>query len=174
VSILPNEGGLLVNGSFETPDAAGTTEGRLAVSPPSSPGWRLVAGSVNAVSQRYWQPAPGQGRQSLELAGAAGGGSVEQTFVTEPGRVYVLSGWLSHTPGLEEGRAALQVNGVHQTQLFHSRALYGDTAPADMKWQPFTFPILARAATSTLRLTDVTGGDTGGLVLDGLTVSIAG
>lgn len=176
LTVTPNQGDLLANGSFEVPDASATTDGVLPLSSPSTFGWEITRGTVSVVAAQHWQPAPGQGSQSLDLAGSAGGGSIEQTVVTQPGRVYVFSGWLSHHPGVPDARVMVSFNGAAQTQLFHSSLLYGTVTAENMQWQPFSYMFLARAPTTTLRLTDVTGPrePCGGAVLDGLTVSPAG
>jgi hypothetical protein len=126
VGTLFPPGNLLMNGSFEQPHL---TAPQLTT---DLPGWRITQGSVDIVSG--WQPAPGQGSQSLHLLGSPGaGGAIEQSFATEPGRLYTLTGWVAHHPEIEAGRAQLLVDGMLLAQLYHSNALYGPASPADMR-----------------------------------------
>jgi hypothetical protein len=162
-------GPLLINGSFEDPGSApyGTR---------SLPGWQVTQGTVDLVPPDGWQPAPGQGRQSLDLVGTPGAASIQQTFATVAGQSYTFSGWLSHNPGVSEGRANAFLNGGFFVQLYHSNALYGTATAAEMRWQPFAYTFRATAPSTTLTLTDVTGlwDGGGGAALDGLAVTPAG
>src|SRR5581483_11993481 len=143
-------GNLLVNGSFEDP-------GNSPYGTRALPGWQVTQGTVDLVPPEGWQPAPGQGRQSLDLVGTPGAASIKQTFATVPGQSYLFSGWLSHNHGVSEGRANVFLNGAFFVQLYHSNALYGTATGSDMRWQPFAYSFRATALTTTLKLTDVTG-----------------
>jgi hypothetical protein len=170
-AVLPN---LLVNGSFETPIVP---EGAGSVTLPSAGsllGWRITRGSVDVTHARSRQQAPGQGLQSLDLAGTAGAGAVEQSVPTEPGRLYLFSGWLAHDPVALEGRAHMFVNGDFLAELFHSNRLYGVATTDEMGWQPFLYLFRATAPTTTLQVFDASElGETSGAVLDGLVIAPA-
>lgn len=174
ISLPASPPNLLVNGSFEQPALPAGQANQTLRGPGDLPGWRILGGSVDVVSAlpAGWQPAPDGGRQSLDLVGNPGAGTIEQTFPTEPGRSYLLSGWVSHAWGIREGRANVFLNGSFFAQLFHSNSLYGTVTPGDLRWQRFTLPFRATASSTTLTITDVTGlSDIGGTVLDGLSVT---
>jgi hypothetical protein len=168
-------GNLLINGSFEEPFVPSGLANLTLRRIDELPGWRLLRGTVDVVPDPAWQQAPGQGRQSLDLVGTPGAATIEQSFVTQPGRVYLFSGWLAHAWGIPEGRANVFLNGQYFAQLFHSNALYGTATAADMRWQRFAYTFQALAPLTTLALADVTGiwDGGGGLVLDGLAVTPA-
>jgi hypothetical protein len=156
---------LLVNGSFEQPPLP-TGQASLILNPGVLPGWTIVRGTVGV--HQEWQPASGQGHQSLALVGDHPG-TVEQTFATVPGQQYRFSGWISHDygDGIPEGRADVYLNGTFFVQLYHNSA----SSQMDMKWLPFSYAFRATGTTTTLRLADVTGLTAlRGLVLDGLSV----
>jgi hypothetical protein len=170
LAVTAVEPNLLMNGSFEEPDAGSAADGVRPIAPGGLPGWRLLLGPVELLHERLWQPAPGQGLQSLHLSGDTGAGGIQQVLLTEPGGMYRLSGWLSHHPSVSEGRAHLYVDGEFWAPLLHSAALHGPTAPGAMQWQPFFTLFRASGPTLTLTFVDATGGP-GGAVLDGLVVT---
>jgi hypothetical protein len=164
-------GNLLINGSFEAP-AAGASwtnlrDGQL-------PGWRITRGDVDVVGSGYWPAAPGQGFQSLDLAGG-GPGTIEQGFLTVPGQEYLFSGWMSHNPVNPqgpEGRAIVSINGQPLTQLYHRDS---QTSLREMRWVPFAYRFRAFSAVTTLAIADVSTVQYGtGLALDGLSVTLVG
>src|SRR5207237_9088211 len=95
---------LLVNGSCEEPDLSTLANGGRAVGPGELPGWQIVQGPADLLNQRAWQPAPGQGNQTLHLASSKGAATIEQTFPTDPGRWYAVSGWLSRSYTIDAAR----------------------------------------------------------------------
>jgi hypothetical protein len=161
---------LLVNGSFEVPVVPpGTPFGLVVFGRPSMVGWGITQGTVD-VNRFFWQSAPGQGRQSLDLVGSPGAGSINQTFPTDPGREYVFSGWVAHNPGVREAKAIVYLNDEFLTQLSHNVA----SNVLAMHWTFFAYRFHAKALTTTLTLTDVTGlSIIEGAGLDGLSVTVA-
>jgi hypothetical protein len=172
LSVTPLEPNLLANGSFEEPPVP-DDKGWLTLSGGGLPGWQILQGAAEPVHQRYWRPAPGQGRQSLHLTGSPGTPTIQQSVATEPGRLYRLSGWLTHNWSIPEGRAHLFVNGELLAPLYHSRALYGATSAEEMRWQPFTYDVRATTPTTLVQIADVTHAGGGGVVLDGLVLAPA-
>jgi hypothetical protein len=158
---------LLANGSFQEPRVSSTLD-YLFLSPPPLPGWQIDGGSVALVPYTTWQPAEGQGRQSLLLGGPAGPGSIEQSFPTQPGQYYLVSGWLAHDtsdPSQREGRAQLFLNSQPFTALVHSDArATGD----NMRWTLFASRFRAVTDPTILKLTG------SGAVLDGVAVTLTG
>lgn len=162
---------LLVNGSFEEPGPLGLGNGRRALGPGGLPGWQVVLGPADLVDQRVWQAAPGQGGHSLHLASSPGAAAIEQTVPTEPGRRYVLSGWLSRSPEIDTAHLSIYLDGEPLTALVHSNSLYGASRPTVMRWQPFLVTFRATARTTALRFADASGrGSDGAAALDGLRV----
>ncbi len=172
---------LLANGSFEYPDSSkaplpsGFTYGPAngvdarAFRGDAIPGWRISEGTIDVVN-RGWQAAPGAGAQSIDLVGSPGAAILQQTFFTQVGRDYVLSGYLSHAPGLPDSRAGIYLNGGIWNILFYT----GITTPSAMKWVPFAGRFVATKEQTTLTLRDWSGyNDTQGTAIDGLRVTPA-
>jgi hypothetical protein len=161
-------GNLLLNGSFEEPGSS--PYGTRAL-----PGWQVTQGTVDLVPAGEWQPAPGEGRQSLDLVGSPGAARIEQTFATMPGQEYLFSGWMAHNPSnpvAPEGRADVFLNGQFFTLLFHRDPA---ATTREMRWVPFAYRFRATASATTLALAEVSNlWSLGGLVLDGLAVAPVG
>src|SRR6266571_2734439 len=150
-------------------------------SPPDLTGWRVLKGTVDVVGRGYWQQAPGQGSQSIDLIGTPGAATIEQMFPTEPGREYLFSGWLSHNPEIDPAlvrRANVYLNNAFFVQLAHGDA---KTRRQNMRWRRFSYRFRATSSRTTLKLQDVTvaSGTSAsymavqlcGTVLDGLSVT---
>jgi hypothetical protein len=158
---------LLVNGGFEEPDTTdsyepwGYTYGSIPnpyeYRGPSIPGWQIVGGNVDLVVY-HWPPAVGQ--QSIRLDDGPGG-SIEQSFPTEPGRDYLLTGYVSHDTSLSLCRAEVLLDGGPFVALTHDLP----TEHTDMKWVAFACRFRATTPTTRMMINNV-----GGTVLDGLTV----
>jgi prepilin-type N-terminal cleavage/methylation domain-containing protein len=170
ISSEQTRGNLLVNGSFEQ---CSRRRGRAVSSfgLRSMPGWRISRGTVDVLSPDYWQPAPRQGRLSLDLVGTPGAATIEQTFATAPGRIYRFSGWVAHNPekwGAVDARALVFLNGRRFIELYHRDPRAHNRA---MGWKPFAYRFRAGAKRTTLSIADVSGhGDRWGTALDGLAV----
>jgi hypothetical protein len=160
-------GNLLVNGSFEEPRAPRSAD-PMPLGPPTLTGWRLVEGKAALVPYGPWQPAEGQGRQSLLLGDATGPGTLEQVVPTQPGRYYLVSGWLAHDPatrGRAEALAQLWINGQPLAPLGHD-----DTRATlqNMRWTLFVHRFRATEPATPLRISGA------GAALDGLAVTLTG
>jgi hypothetical protein len=177
----PGTDNLLANGSFEFPDTSdspvdwGFTFGRPLDPNPAFfrggtiPGWRIPHGTID-VKHWYWRHAPEQGEQSIDLVGSPGAAQIEQTVFTEPGRQYVLSGWMSHNPNTPDGRAQISLNRESFQELSHTPA----TSKGSMKWVQFTYPFRARDTQTTVMLRDVTLYNlVAGTAIDGLKLTLA-
>jgi hypothetical protein len=171
---------LLANGSFEFPDSTRSSSGYYTFGQPidlgypsfrgyTIPGWRIPRGTIDLVTRQI-APAPGQGRQSVDMVGSPMAAKIEQTFFTEPGREYLFAGWLGRNPGVHMARADVYVNGAFLVQLHHQ----GPADGTDAGWQPFSYRFRATRQQTTLTLTDVTFvSDVAGTELDGLIVTPA-
>ncbi len=87
---------IIQNGGFESPRIqekaytllfAGDTIGA----------WSVDAGAVDHISGRFWRPA--EGRQSLDLDGSCGVGTISQVVAAVPGQAYQLCFALAGNPG---------------------------------------------------------------------------
>jgi hypothetical protein len=176
----PDQDNLLANGSFEFPDSSsspvdwGFTYGQSWDADPRAfrgygiPGWRISSGTID-VKRFYWEHAPGQGRQSIDLVGSPDAATIHQTFFTQTGRRYEFSGWLSHNYGIPDSRATIFLNGQYFGLLRHS----GRTTPDNMNWVHVSGEFRAPASQTTLTLRDLSGYvDVAGTVLDGLKVTL--
>jgi hypothetical protein len=161
----PPSGDLLVNGSFERP--AAPTYGTRSL-----PGWRVVRGAVDILGPDRRAPATEYGNQSLVLAGTQGAATIEQSFVTEPGRLYTFFGWIARSVDVSVGRANVFLNDDFFVQLVHSNLPYAATTEEYLMWRQFSYLFRATSSITTLQLTNVStpSGGAGGLVLDGLSV----
>jgi hypothetical protein len=177
----PEKDNLLANGSFEFPNSRespvdwGYTYGVANYPDPmlyqgaSIPGWRIPRGTIEIVP-RYWHHAPNQGQQSIDLVGDPGAALIEQSFFTEPGRWYVLSGWMAHNYTAPEGRANVFLNGKLVRQLSHTMA----STATRMHWTEFSHRFRADQSQTTLGIQDTTGYSlVEGMALDGLSVTLA-
>lgn len=155
---------LLQNGNFEdSPVGLGVT---------TLQGWRVVKGNVDVIpdsSATFWAwHQPAGGTKSLELTGNPGAAAIEQSFSTQIGRKYVLTGWVSHHYAIREAGVDVSINGVAIEPLRHSTP----NSQADMKWEKFTREFEATSATTTLRLEDsnLANWPWGGAVIDALSI----
>lgn len=178
---VPGQDNLLANGSFEFPDSSGSpvdfgfTYGqswdadRRSFRGYAIPGWRISEGTID-VKRIYCENAPGQGRQSIDLVGSPGAATIHQSFFTERGKRYVLSGYVAHNPGIPDARAGVYLNGAVFGILHHE----GPTTVDDMEWARFSGTFVARDAQTTLTLRDLSGyNNVQGTALDGLKVTLA-
>lgn len=164
----PEQTNLLQNGSFEA--------GPVGLALTSIPGWTITRGNVDVLSgspsdpSGVWQQAA-DGGKSLDLNGTPGVGTIRQSFATEAGRQYVLTGWVAHHYGTSEAGANVYVNGIPLTALYHNTP----NAQGNLRWASFSREFTATSSTTTLTLEDrnLAGYEFGGTLLDGLAVTPA-
>jgi hypothetical protein len=146
----------------------------LLAGPAEMPGWRVTQGSVDVTTKRYWQPAPGQGTQTIDLVGTPGAGTIEQALFTRPGQEYLFSGWLAHNPEnpvAPMGRAHVYLNNQFFAELLHRDAA---ATKKNMRWRPFSYRFRATSVRTTLKIRDMTNTyPLCGAVLDGLSITPA-
>jgi uncharacterized protein DUF642 len=151
----------------------GVPIGMLA-GPAEMPGWRVSRGTVDVTTRRYWQPAPGQGAQNVDLVGSPGAATIEQTIFTRPGQEYLFSGWLAHNP--ENPVAPMALADVYLNDRLLVRLRHHDPAATrkNMRWRPFAYRFRATSVRTTLKLKDVTNTyPLCGTVVDGLAITLA-
>jgi hypothetical protein len=170
---------LLANGSFEEPDVSGSPyyygfaygpdpkPGYPSYRGASIPGWRITRGTLDVVKV-HWPSA--DGKQNIDLVGSPGAATIEQSFPTEPGREYILSGYVAHNPGISFGRSDVFLNGVFFVQLTHTAR----STTADPKWSFFSYRFRVISPMTTLTISDATNVDpVRGTALDGLAITLA-
>ncbi|NNM30583.1 MAG: DUF642 domain-containing protein [Akkermansiaceae bacterium] len=146
---------LVINGSFETPDAP---DGSFIINNTAGPldaNWTIVAGGVTVVdswdTNQGAEPNtsfPSEGEQFLQLQGTvATAGTISQTFDTTPGATYELT--FDYSALGFDSRAltiTYDVGGGARTVNFTSAA-------GQVPWATETFEFTATAATTTLSFT---------------------
>src|SRR5687768_15855989 len=88
---------IAINGNFETPDVTSVTYDSY-FSGQSFGGWTIESGSIDHISQGYWQAA--DGRQSIDLDGTCGVGAgiIYQDLVLPLLQTYFLRFAMSGNP----------------------------------------------------------------------------
>ncbi len=153
------EPNLIVNGSFETPDATAGSFSQLAAGNTSLTGWSIAdagqkAATGGVVVMDHWDTgqgaepntsAPSDGDQFLQLQHSSGdAGIISQTFATEVGANYQLEFDYSAVDfGARSSTITYDVGGPDQTVVFTSQA--GQTA-----WATESYQFTATATTTTL------------------------
>lgn len=148
------------DGSFETPVApAGTFQRFFA--PATMGAWTVTEGSVDLIGAGFWQNADGY--QSLDLEGAAGIGTVAQTFTTVPLLTYKVSYRLAGNPAAGPTIKTGQVlaNG-HVVQSF-SFDITGKTF-ANMGYVGKEAHFIATSLSTTLAFTSTTNSGFGPVI----------
>ena len=157
-------GSLLTNGSFETTTTP--VSGVLTVDAGDSTtiqGWTVVTpsayegtgGSVDVVSNSYWNVEDGS--NSIDLAGTTGvPGGIYQDVATTEGYQYVLSYWSAVNGDESPGN-------VHTIDVVFDGAVVGTTQAAGvgrpLDWVEHSITVTATSTTSRVEFDDVTSGD---------------
>ena len=149
------------NGSFETGVLTGTQSTILAGDSTSIPGWTIVAGSIDYLSDGYWEASDGV--RSIDLNSGLDIGSVSQTLTTIPGHTYkVLFDMAGNPNGPDLKTIDVAVNGTKVADFSFNKA--GKTW-TDMGWVTKTFQFTAVGTQTTIGFISTTQ-DTSGPALD--------
>jgi choice-of-anchor C domain-containing protein len=170
---------LISNGTFvpATPPSANFYETVSGGDNTSIPNWTVTGGSVDVVSNGYWNNSSNDPTAySIDLAGNAPGG-VYQDVTTMPGEEYSLSFYsavngddpydVAHTMGVS-------VNGTltYTTKPAYSTGRPGGEFPGSLTWVLNTVPFIATSASTSIEFDDTTVGDTYyGPVLDNVSLT---
>jgi hypothetical protein len=156
---------LLVNGDFEDASFGGTATyynigGSGADNPvPAGWGWTVPVNNVDIIANGVYTPfLPTGGAYNLDLVGYDSTGAISQTFATVLGKTYVLS--LDFTQN-GSGRTADVV--LDSTTL--------TTLTGTGSWQTWTTSFVGTGSPTTLTISEVIGGNSGGIVLDNISVT---
>lgn len=149
---------IVVNGSFEDPFVG---PAQVLVSPPTPiPGWTVEQGTVDIVSDDFWQAAHGD--NSIDLSGSPGMGTLSQNVATQPGRRYRLRFAMAGNPftgGPCESEPAVKQMRVEFGNTVVATLSFDTTGHSftDMGWTYHTFRVRALTPTTTLRFVSLTG-----------------
>jgi len=141
---------LLVNGSFEAPNAGGSFTSRSGDFGPGN-GWFIV-GAIDHIGG-FWAAA--DGAQSVDLNSATSG-SVSQSFSTIPGRVYRIRYAASENLFGFEAKTMVvfwNASAIENVVIAHDPS----RTTTDMKWAYRVLHTYAAGSTSTLTFTSTTG-----------------
>ena len=161
---------IVQNGSFENPfvsdSCCNTVPGGTL------PGWTLVSGDVNVVNGTFGSSPTGTnltpwGNQYLDLIGQSGSGSISQSLTTVVGQAYQFSFNYSHNifGNLPAASASYSVGGLSGL-VTHSTG-----SRSNLDWKGFTGTFTANSGSTLLTFTNVSGGQSDGLLLDNVVVS---
>lgn len=168
-----------INGGFEVPAVPGQF---LTINPGSEPsgfGWRVMAGTVDAVVQGFFGAAAFEGTQWLDLDGASAG-TIIQSFETIAGTQYIANFAYANNPYASGGatvpaRATFRVfdDATSSDLLAPLQLLHGSSTPADLQWTTtgdLTFTATGAFTTFSFQSNNPTS-SFGGLFLDGVVVT---
>jgi hypothetical protein len=173
---------LLVNGSFEQPDASATLSGIITVdttNTPPIPGWTVTGGSVDVIRQsndfngfRFF-PAYDL-NQTLDLDGNQPG-TIEQVVATMIGVAYQLTFAYANNPDFSALNAMANVSVIGagtdlSANISHTGSTHGTVAT--MNYSLFSGTFVASSATTTIRFTSLDpAGTSGGIILDAVALN---
>jgi choice-of-anchor C domain-containing protein len=165
------QAGLIVNGSFETPDAGPVFAQRDVGF--NIDGWVVYSGNVDHIGQ-LWQSA--EGEQNIDLNGSTAGG-IYQDFATTAGQSYLIRFALSENFGSADKRLEVLWEGL---QIADITVVHDPTRTGvDMKYIYHELTAVAVDGTTRLAFNSLTGAQNGavgfapfyGPVLDDVSVN---
>lgn len=162
---------IVLDGEFESPVLASDSIARFFAleSFGDSRAWTVLTGSVD-VQRGFGFGPDGPDDQYLDLTGddgAASAGTIFQTLITEPGKIYELSFLVNSVPNNQEVLTGLNVfwdNMQVAPTLFSSEPL---------NYSSFAFTLTAESETTELRFQSINGDGFGPLLDDVSVVEVA-
>jgi choice-of-anchor C domain-containing protein len=143
----PAANNLLENGDFEFPFVPGKTYLPLAQGDFIG-SWLVEEGAVDLITRHFWEPA--KGRQSLDLDGSCGAGTIRQVVHPIPGRSYRLRFALAGNPGGPPVVKSLEV-WWGDTRLDSPSFSVAGTSFRHMGWTYLEYVVTADSADVELR-----------------------
>ncbi len=177
--------GQLVNGGFECPIAPPgpgdfLTIGVGAEAASGFSGWVVEAGNVDTVDAtailfgiNWGAEGSIDGEQVLDLNGTTSG-TISQAFATVNGQSYVLRFWYTNNPLNESNESAqvtLQDVGTTDATLLSQTIVHTNATLTVPDWVMFEQTFVAQGGSTRLRFASLSGGASGGIVLDAVSVS---
>lgn len=160
---------LIEDGGFESLRVRGKTYIPLVLGDHIGP-WLVEEGAVDLISKHFWEPA--KGRQSLDLDGSCGAGSIVQVVHVASGRSYRLRFALAGNPGGPPEVKSLEVRWGDSRLDTPSFCVAG-TSFRDMGWTYLEYVVTAASADVPLRFRSLTPGCYGA-ALDDVTLEELG
>lgn len=167
--------GGLVNGDFETPVIAAASF--LDFGPGAEPpgfAWTVVTNTVDLISKGVLGTTglTYSGNQAVDLVGYGSTGGIKQSFTTVSGTTYNLAfAYCNNAVSTTSASASVVVKDESGT-AFWSRMVAHDTSTlANCDWTLFADTFTAVGTTTTLEFDNVMGNNSGGIVIDAVTVS---
>ncbi|MCC6294877.1 MAG: VPLPA-CTERM sorting domain-containing protein [Bryobacterales bacterium] len=164
---------LLVNGGFEGPiiNPAGYFQINLG-GEPGGFGWTVTVNSVDIVENGlFGMPATMyQGAQGLDLIGLGSTGGVQQTFATSPGLTYLLTFAYADNPFNADPAAASVVVNDGSNTLLSDNIAHSNSTSSNLNWLVYSNSFVATGNSATLTFTTTSGGGSGGIFLDAVSV----
>jgi choice-of-anchor C domain-containing protein len=154
---------LIVNGSFENPQISGNWVQYQAGST-DIVGWNVTFGNIDIV-QTEWQAF--DGIQSIDLVGYVIG-KLEQTIPTVSGNQYEVTFVYSNNWGNGGGDALFEAVG--QSTLISDTISHWNAGSSDLHWVHYTSLFTADSASTSIRLSALTRSNSGGVVIDNVSV----
>jgi choice-of-anchor C domain-containing protein len=163
-SLVATADSIVTNGSYETPDVTAYTFDSYNTGQTFG-GWTVESGSVDHISERYWQA--GDGRQSLDL-NACSAGTITMDLLTTPLQTYALQFSLSGNP---EGAPAVKRMEVWWGTELVDTVVFDTTGHSkwQMGWFFHQYPVTATTAITRLKFKSLISGCYGP-VLDAIAV----
>lgn len=154
----------IVNGNFEATGFGGTASfynlGNVGAdhAVPGDFGFAVPVNNVDLIANGvYTAPLSNGGAYNLDLVGYGSTGAISQSFGTVLGRVYNVS-------------LDYNVNGAGTAEISIDGAGIG-TIVGTSTWQNFTTSFVGTGAMVVFAITETVGGNSGGVVLDNVSVS---
>jgi hypothetical protein len=171
-------GAVLINGSFEAPEAG---SGIISITPGSEPGgfgWTVLSGDIEVQSESYFNlPGPAfDGNQFMDLNGASQSG-IAQVFTTVIGGNYSLtfayaSNYSHHGPGNPALATFSLTDEGSGANFFAPQVIsHGSSSSTNLDWRVQTVDFVATG--SSTRLSFVSNSPEtpfGGILLDGVSI----
>lgn len=164
---------LLVNGGFESPviNPAGYVQINLG-GEPGGFGWTVTVNGVDIVENGLFGMSATmyQASQGLDLIALGSTGGVQQTFTTVPGLTYFLTFAYADNPfNAQPGAASVVVDDGFSTLLSDNIA-HSNSTTTNLNWLTYSNSFVATGGSATLTFTTTSGGGSGGIFLDAVSV----
>jgi len=159
---------LIKNGSFEDPVINTWYQNYGS----SFPGWSVVFNNVDIVSGPNAPPpvAAYQGNQFLDLVGYGDTGAISQGFATQKGKTYSLTFAYGNNPWSTK-TAAASFNVFGSGDLLSGIVVHSGSTSSNINWVVYSGTFVADSNATILEFNNTKGGNSGGVLLDAVSVS---
>jgi len=157
---------LIINGSFEQPSVAQYVSGESCGN--SIPGWTAILKGFERFNPEIYNTGLAQnGSYIIDLNTDYGiGGGIEQTIITEVGKVYTLSFYIGSVTGKGRNGTANIVLCVGDTSLTYTMT----NATGIVAWQPYYYTFTATSTATKIAFKNFDAPNTTFSFLDNVSV----